>query len=534
VADFTVRDRRGQRVPLPNGPGGPPSGFERAAQALSTSGSGGPSPGFSAGGLPFGPPGTDAVSHARRQRPASTRMRRTAAGGTGSLQLATSRPRDPMWYWKQNNIPFDFTEPEELAKIREFCVTPDTPILMGDNTSRPIGQIAVGDVVAGWRYRVHVNGYLERDWKSSAVVAVGVKQAPVVKLTMASGNTVVCTEDHRWHNVAWTTVETAPRGAPYPHFTDREYLPATVGGELMGVANPRHEINARGYSYPSADIAMDKVLSIEAVLDEQGEPAVVQVVALQTGTGNYIAWGYCSKNCRLLYVTHPIVSRLHRRLLQAADAGDALRVQGPAAGRLLLRAVLRPARLRGLFAQPRPPVLALRRELVAGRLERDAGDLGGGQLVNPDDVEVEKPVLPRAPLPDAAARVAAAASSPRAAALAVHPAGASSPSWSTTPAEDALMPVSNIVLKQMRFEADDFSNRGIPILMRGFRTLIQEEMLNSALDSIADRLYTPLILTKLGATAQDLGTNVPWIPTRRRWTSSTRRSTRRWRPTSGP
>jgi hypothetical protein len=78
--------------------------------------------------------------------------------------------------------------------------------------------------------------------------------------------------------------------------------------------------------------------------------------------------------------------------------------------------------------------------------------------------------------------------------------------------QDALMPVSNVILKQLRFEADDFSNRGIPILMRGFRSIIQEEMLNSALDSIADRLYTPLILTKLGATASDLGTTVPWIP----------------------
>jgi hypothetical protein len=38
-------------------------------------------------------------------------------------------------------------------------------------------------------------------------------------------------------------------------------------------------------------------------------------------------------------------------------------------------------------------------------------------------------------------------------------------------------------------------------------------MLNTALDSIADRLYTPLILCKLGASATDLGTSVPWIPT---------------------
>lgn len=79
--------------------------------------------------------------------------------------------------------------------------------------------------------------------------------------------------------------------------------------------------------------------------------------------------------------------------------------------------------------------------------------------------------------------------------------------------EDALMPVSNILLRQFKFKGDTFNKRGIPILMRGMRSLVQEEMLNSAMDAIADRLYTPLILVKLGASASDLGTTVPWIPT---------------------
>ena len=37
--------------------------------------------------------------------------------------------------------------------------------------------------------------------------------------------------------------------------------------------------------------------------------------------------------------------------------------------------------------------------------------------------------------------------------------------------------------------------------------------MNSAMDAIADRLYTPLLLVKLGASATDLGTSQPWIPT---------------------
>lgn len=80
--------------------------------------------------------------------------------------------------------------------------------------------------------------------------------------------------------------------------------------------------------------------------------------------------------------------------------------------------------------------------------------------------------------------------------------------------DNMLMPVSNVLLRQMKFEgAGPNAKRGIPLLYRGMRSLMQEEALNSAQDAIADRLYTPLILAKLGASATDLGTQVPWIPT---------------------
>lgn len=79
--------------------------------------------------------------------------------------------------------------------------------------------------------------------------------------------------------------------------------------------------------------------------------------------------------------------------------------------------------------------------------------------------------------------------------------------------QDARMPVSSILMRRMKFKAHNFSVRGLPILMRAFRTLLQEEMLNAAFDAVADRLYTPLILVKLGASATDLGTTRPWVPT---------------------
>lgn len=79
--------------------------------------------------------------------------------------------------------------------------------------------------------------------------------------------------------------------------------------------------------------------------------------------------------------------------------------------------------------------------------------------------------------------------------------------------QSAHMPVSNVLLKQLKFKGDTFNSRGVPILMRGFRAIMQEEMLNAAQDAIASRMYTPLILAKLGASANELGTSQPWIPT---------------------
>lgn len=136
------------------------------------------------------------------------------------------------------------------------------------------------------------------------------------------------------------------------------------------------------------------------------------------------------------------------------------------------------------------------------------------ELLNPDDVEVERSPFLKDPrfmirLPETLRRVI----------------NDRSPAWEYTKllqaypelvhyaSEDSRMPVSNILLRQMKFKADTFNKRGVPILMRAMRSVMQEEMLNSAMDAIADRLYTPLILVKLGASATDLGTTQPWIPT---------------------
>lgn len=136
------------------------------------------------------------------------------------------------------------------------------------------------------------------------------------------------------------------------------------------------------------------------------------------------------------------------------------------------------------------------------------------ELINPDDVDVHRsPFVPEPRfemrLPESIRKVLTDRS-PRWEYEALM---ATYPELANFVGEQARMPVSNVLLKQLKFKGDTFHPRGLPILMRAFRSIQQEEMLNAAQDAIADRLYTPLVLAKLGASATDLGTSSPWIPT---------------------
>jgi len=65
------------------------------------------------------------------------------------------------------------------------------------------------------------------------------------------------------------------------------------------------------------------------------------------------------------------------------------------------------------------------------------------------------------------------------------------------------IPISDVLLKQVANTLTDWDDHGTPILLRGLRTLIHEEKLLASQDAIAERLYSPLILARLGI--MDLG-----------------------------
>lgn len=136
------------------------------------------------------------------------------------------------------------------------------------------------------------------------------------------------------------------------------------------------------------------------------------------------------------------------------------------------------------------------------------------ELLNPDDIEVQSSPFLRDPrflirLPQTLRDVITR----REPAWEYEQLMAAYPELANYSTNDSKMPVSNILLRQLKFEVDTFNPRGVPILMRAMRAVMQEEMLNAAQDAIADRLYTPLLLARLGASATDLGTETPWVPT---------------------
>ncbi|HEY6019048.1 MAG TPA: hypothetical protein VIY48_03885 [Candidatus Paceibacterota bacterium] len=77
--------------------------------------------------------------------------------------------------------------------------------------------------------------------------------------------------------------------------------------------------------------------------------------------------------------------------------------------------------------------------------------------------------------------------------------------------KDEGLDVSSILLKRIVNKMTPWDLYGTPHMLRTFEQLMMEQSLNAAQDAVADRLYAPLILAKLGVEDID-GSGTPWIP----------------------
>ena len=73
-------------------------------------------------------------------------------------------------------------------------------------------------------------------------------------------------------------------------------------------------------------------------------------------------------------------------------------------------------------------------------------------------------------------------------------------------------PVSDVMLKHIATTHTDWDDHGTPIMLGILRTLLHEEKLLASQDAIAERLYSPLILAKLG-TSDMIAGQEGWLPT---------------------
>lgn len=266
----------------------------------------------------------------------------------------------------------------------------------------------------------------------------------------------------------------------------------------------------------------DQVVSIESL--GPGE-----VVSMQTGTGNYTAWGFASKNCRMFYATHdlvpllidiyskfpvvglefdskdPLIKKFYEEMFlgelnyleflpdqlgrEYFTVGEVTSLAhfNESLGVWSSEEILNPDMLRvsrSLFVQ-RDRVQLLVKDLVDNLRQ---GPEGGGGLTNTDETPSER--LQRNQEYQDLVRYY--------------------PEIIQAASQNDGLDISDALISRIVNRPTPWAKRGAPHLLRSFRTLMTEESLMAAQDAVADRLYSPLVLATLGI--EDMGDGEPWIP----------------------
>lgn len=531
-----------------------------------------------------------------RAEVARSRFGKVGVRGTSDIRFATQRPKDPMWYWEQNNLPYDITKDDDLVKLRDYCNTPDAPVWMGDYSFKPMGEIVPGDIVIGWEYTTAPGGGLRKKLVRTPVTATNRRWADeVVKVTMESGRVIKCTPDHKWANPHYSPGQKSGNNGwhqpqyrpvkvgrtmihvvdPTPELTDPKDikvaswlggvydgegtgqciaqsaqhnpdvlqrivdslhflgLPAQVGGngDHVYVRQPRDTYGTHASKQAFVDFlnktdptrritaANDKKL-LSGMFGEQDRVASIEsmgpgeVISMETGTGNYTAWGFASRNCRAVYMTHPVIGSAIDIYTKYPLVGLELTSKDPAITEFYTDLFFNQLNYHEFLEDVGREYWTVGEAFPLGSFNETLGVWEDDELINPNDVDVIRSPFLKEPrfeirLPEPLRKIL----QDREPAWEYEALVRSYPELINFLNDDARMPVSNVLLQQMKFKGHPFHPRGIPLLMRAIRSLVQEEMLNAAQDAIADRLYTPLILAKLGASATELGTQSPWIPT---------------------
>ena len=145
---------------------------------------------------------------------------------SGAAAADSKDQRDRDWKWWTGTVANRLSSGAPVVLI--MCLTGDTPVLMGDGTTKPLGDVRPGDPVATYDHRGCLTTATVRNWASQGTDRV-------YSVTMESGRVVRANARHPFRtidtegNEAWTRVSALQPGN---RVVSVELVGAPGGGSL--------------------------------------------------------------------------------------------------------------------------------------------------------------------------------------------------------------------------------------------------------------------------------------------------------------
>ncbi|MDQ3955943.1 MAG: radical SAM protein, partial [Actinomycetota bacterium] len=193
-----------------------------------------------------------------------------------------------------NYLPFNWTINPYRGCTHSctYCLSGETPILMGDGRTKPLSEVRVGDAIYGTKrgdtYGTYVITNVLAHWQT-------VK--PAYRVTLQDGTKLICSGDHRFLTKrGWKHATAAEGGPTRPCLTIADSLVGT------GAAQEVEKVDDDPQGPPvllSGVLAGDRIESNDTlrVVSVESLGFDTPMFDITTGTGDFIADGVVSHNC---------------------------------------------------------------------------------------------------------------------------------------------------------------------------------------------------------------------------------------------
>jgi len=176
-----------------------------------------------------------------------------------------------------------------------YCLSPDTLIQMADGSTRELAHVQIGDTVMGVAHGDEARRAWNWKYAPSKVLNKMTTRKAAIRVTLESGQVVICSGDHRW---------LTERGWKFTRNLTTNNVVRGLGVRFFNLTVP-----AIGRKFPLAGKALNgssRIVAIEHLAEE------IEMLDITTSTENFVANGMISHNC---YV--PRVLKMDRKEFDA-------------------------------------------------------------------------------------------------------------------------------------------------------------------------------------------------------------------------